>query len=369
MLSLTLLLFLAYLLLLANYTYQWNRLAVFHPSIPKQNRRFSVLIPARNEQNNIGKLLEGIINQTYPKELIEIIVIDDGSTDQTAHIVQNHAAAKLIQLPQAEGSVGKKRALEAGIRSATHEWIITTDADSVPAAEWIATINAFLDRKETVCVVGPVTLSTSNGLVQAFQRYDHLMFQGITGAAVAAEQHALGNGANLCYRKDAFEAVGGFQGIDQVASGDDVLLIEKFIMQYPHQVRFLKSHNALVKTASCSTWKELWQQRLRWVSKAGNYKNIRLQLAQWITGGFNLVLLIQTPYCIINPSEWKATLAIWIFKAIMEWQLITSVATLYRTKKNLLVFLFLQPIHVCYLVAVGLLGQRSTYQWKGRTVR
>lgn len=371
MLPLTLLFFLAYGMLLAYYTYQWGRLPEFFPSPSKQKRRFSVLIAARNEENNIGGLLMALQGQQYPADLIEVIVIDDGSTDRTAVIVQQFPFATLLLLQEKAGGMGKKQALTAGIRSAHNEWILATDADCTPPSEWIDSINDFLDQQEKlVCVVGPVTLSPTDGnLLHAFQRYDHLMFQGITAAAVGSGLHALGNGANLCYRKDAFEAVGGFEGIDQVASGDDVLLIEKFMKQYPDKVSFLKSKRALVKTRPSQTWKELWQQRLRWISKAGKYKNLRLLLAQWITGGFNLALLAQTLVCFWQPDLLKPTVALWMFKAISEWLLIGPVASLYRERKNFFVFLFLQPLHVLYLVTVGLTGQGRKYSWKGRIVR
>lgn len=371
MLPFTLLFFLAYLLLVAQYTYRWSRVMVFYPSTPTHKRRFSVLIAARNEENNIGALMIALQGQQYPADLIEVIVVDDGSTDQTARIVQQYPFATLLSLKEQTGAVGKKQALNVGIRSATHEWILTTDADCIPPPQWIDTINDFLDQQgEVICVVGPVTLApTDKTLLHAFQRYDHLMFQGITAAAVGSGQHALGNGANLCYRKDAFEAVGGFDGIDQVASGDDVLLIEKFMKEYPGKVQFLKSIRALVKTRPCQTWSELWQQRLRWISKAGTYKNIRLQLSQWITGGFNLALLLQTLFCIWQPDLLKPTVALWVFKAILEWFLIRPVASRYRERKNFGVFLFLQPLHVGYLVTLGLAGQKRKYNWKGRSVR
>ena len=365
-----LILFLAYMILVSYYTYQWSRVPVFFVQDTKQKRGFSVLIPARNEENNIGGLLVALQGQQYPSELIEVMVIDDGSTDQTAKIVQQFPFVRLLSSENDDGRCGKKQAIRTGLERATHEWILTTDADSLPGPNWIATLNDFIDQREdTICVVGPVTLTTLDStLLQAFQRYDHLMFQGITAAAIGSGLHALGNGANLCYQKDAFHAVNGFQGIDQLASGDDILLIEKFMQQYPGQVQFLKSNKAIVKTTACANWKELWQQRLRWVSKAGIYKNPRLQLAQWITGGFNVVLLVQTLFCILQPAELKPTLAVWILKAILEWMLIAPVAKLYREPKNALLFFLLQPLHVCYLIAVAIAGKGRSYDWKGRTV-
>lgn len=370
MLSLTLALFLGYLLLIAFYTYQWDRIPIFLPSTPKQQRRFSVLVPARNEADNIEGLLLALQQQEYPSELIEVIVIDDDSTDGTNDILRKFPGIRLIEKNIDRDRPGKKHSIEMGIQAAQHDWILTTDADCIPPTGWIATMNACLDQKEVVCLVGPVSMAASKpSLLQLFQRYDNLMFQGITGAAIGSDFHALGNGANLCYRKEAFADVNGFEGIDQLASGDDVLLVEKFMSCYPGQVRFLKSCEALVYTRPCPSWKALWHQRIRWASKAHAYQSKSLRTAQWITGGFNLVLIVQSIFCILQPQESIAALSIWLLKPWIEWPLLGSVAGCYRERRSLLTYMLLQPIHVIYLVALGLFGRRKTYQWKGRSAR
>ena len=370
MLSILLFLFFLYLLLILNYTNQWLKIPVFKSRIANEQRAFTVLIPARNEASNIGSLLLALQGQNYPSALIEVIVIDDQSTDQTPEIIRQFPHVRLLQQPNDPAAAGKKRSIERGIEAARHDWILTTDADCMPAPQWIATVNAYLDRTDVVCLVGPITLPATNStLLHEFQRYDNLMFQGITGAAIESNQHTLGNGANLCYRKEAFRAVGGFDRIDTLASGDDVLLIEKFMRHYPRQVRFLKSGEALVKTQAANTWKQLWQQRVRWASKAPVYQQLRLQIAQALTGLFNLAQLIQTLYCFIHPADWNATLSSWIFKALIEWPLVRSVAMHYRERHSFLLYLLLQPVHVSYLVAIGLFGRRKQYSWKGRAVR
>lgn len=369
MLAPALLLFLLYLGLIVNYTYHWFKIPVFKNRLASQQRAFTVLVPARNESGNIGPLLLGLEGQQYPAQLIEVIVIDDRSTDETAEIVRQFPRIRLIQ-NNSTASGGKKRSLEIGIQEAKHEWVLTTDADCLPGPTWISTLNAFLDAEDSICVVGPVSVSSIHGsILQEFQRYDNLMFQGITGAAIESNQHTLGNGANLCYQKDCFETVGGFKGVDQYASGDDVLLIEKFMRSYPNRVRFLKSDAAIVKTHAATSWKDLWQQRIRWVSKSPAYTGWRLKGAQWVTGLFNLILLAQTLYCLIHPSDWKPTATLWIFKALIEWPLIRSVASLYQERRSWVIYLLLQPLHVVYLVSIGLFGRNRTYDWKGRSVR
>lgn len=370
MLNLLILLLIAYCLLILNYTIHWARIPVFNSRMVKEQRAFTVLIPARNEANNIAALLLALQGQHYPKSLIEIIVIDDESSDHTADIVQQFPNMILLPKKNDAAAAGKKKSIERGIQAAHNPWILTTDADCAPSPNWISTFNAYLDQQASVCVVGPVSISSIDGSVlQELQRYDNVMLQGITGAAIESGQHTLGNGANLCYRKDSFDAVGGFHKIDALASGDDVLLIEKFMLHFPKQVHFLKSANAIVNTHPASTWKAFWQQRVRWVSKAHAYQGWRLHLAQWITGLFNLILFIQSIYCIGHPNEWNITISIWIFKALIEWPLIDRVASLYGSRRSFLIYLILEPLHVGYLVAIGLFGKRTQYKWKGRSVR
>src|SRR5687767_14978250 len=121
-------LFILYSLLIIYYWLTWGSIRDFKPSSSLPQTRISVIIPARNEEKNIGLLLDALQKQSYPAELFEVIVIDDNSGDQTAAVVRQYPAVKLIQLPQAEINSYKKKAIETGIAVATGELIVTTDA-------------------------------------------------------------------------------------------------------------------------------------------------------------------------------------------------------------------------------------------------
>ncbi|MBK6826735.1 MAG: glycosyltransferase [Chitinophagaceae bacterium] len=139
--------FVCYALLVLWCCYAWCRIPVYHGETIKSAIPISIIIPARNEEENISHLLEAIEEQSYSSALIEVIVVDDQSTDQTAAIVSSFPYVKLLRLSSDIQQSHKKRAIEFGIANASHEWILTTDADCIPPVNWVAQIAAFAAEK------------------------------------------------------------------------------------------------------------------------------------------------------------------------------------------------------------------------------
>ncbi|MBL0884484.1 MAG: glycosyltransferase, partial [Chitinophagaceae bacterium] len=218
---------------------------------------FSVIIPARNEAENIGACLKSILDQSYPKQLVEVIVVNDHSTDATVEVIQTlqqeYHHLHLINLAEhvdaSSMNAYKKKAIELAISKSQADWIITTDADCEVQERWLELYDAYIQANDTVFVAGPVMFTHHSGVLSLFQLLDFLSLQGITAAAVSAGYHTMCNGANLAYKKAVFYEVGQFKGIDQVASGDDMLLMYKIKQQYPKQLGYLFHPEAIVTTA------------------------------------------------------------------------------------------------------------------------
>jgi glycosyltransferase involved in cell wall biosynthesis len=204
---LIILLFIGYSSLIIYYWLAWKSIADYKPSIAEPQIKISIIIPARNEEENIGNLLAALQQQTYPARLFEIIVVDDHSTDRTAAIVQQFPSVKLVQLKEENINSYKKKAIETGIAAATGELIVTTDADCIPPNEWLQTIASFKTEKNSVFVAAPVVLNCNSSIVQIFQAMDFMILQGITGASVHKNIHSMCNGANLAYERKAFYGV------------------------------------------------------------------------------------------------------------------------------------------------------------------
>jgi len=371
----TVALFVCYAILIEYYRKGWVQLREYTPPpniTPHQS--ITIIIPARDEEQNIGACLQSIVNQDYPAELVQVIVIDDHSTDRTAEIVTsfNNPNIQLIALndhiDQTINSY-KKKAIETGIAHATGDWILTTDADCTAGKQWLSTLMSFQQQTNAALIAAPVKLDTRNNLLHIFQSLDFITLQGITAASVARKFHSMCNGANLLYSKQAFLDVKGFEGIDHLASGDDMLLMHKIAKQFPKQIEYIKSKEAIVTSKPANTWNNFWQQRIRWASKADKYDDRRIFRVLLLVYLVNFLILTLFILSLFNLDLLLVVVLMIFSKAILEYPFVNTVASFFGEKRLMKFFPLLQPLHILYTVIAGWLGKFGKYRWKGRTVQ
>lgn len=365
----SILLFVLYSLLMLYYFFGWKKITPFEHNYQTPATRLSIIIAARNEEETIGPLLSALNNQTYPQELFEVIVVDDHSTDRTADVVKQFEKVKLVTLNEPGQNSYKKKAIETGIRHATGDLIITTDADCLPGKDWLSTLASFYQINEPVFIAAPVVFHHQNNVLEIFQALDFLTLQGITAVSVHSKLFGMSNGANMAYSRKTFYEVGGFSGVDKIASGDDMLLMNKIWEKEKQKINYLLSKDAIISTPPMKTWKNFLNQRIRWASKAPYYKNSSITIVMLIVYFFNLFFPILFFAGFWLTEYWFWLIGLWIAKTIIEWPFVHSVAKFYG-KQNLMKYYFVfQPLHVLYTVAAGFLGQFGTYEWKGRKVK
>lgn len=369
-------LFWGYFILIFNYERWFEKLRYFTPAQSSPVTRFSIIIPARNEEDNIEKCILSILNNDYPVELFEIIVADDFSTDTTPDVVktlqQQYPNVKLMQLANfVSGKLNsyKKKAIETSISMAANEWIITTDADCTVPKQWLALYDAYIQQSNPVFVAAPVMFTCNGSFISMFQCLDFISLQGITAASVSAGFHSMCNGANLAYSKAAFTAVNGFKGVDNIASGDDMLLMHKILKQFPGKVGYLFSPQAIVLTAPMPDWKSFINQRIRWASKATSYDDKRIFWVLLLVYLFNVYLLLLPVVAIFYPPFFMYWLLLLLGKTICELGFMKHVAKFFSLNKLLWWFPFMQPFHIIYTVISGWLGKFGKYEWKSRVVK
>jgi cellulose synthase/poly-beta-1,6-N-acetylglucosamine synthase-like glycosyltransferase len=369
-------LFLGYGFLIIYYWFAWKSIPEYILTDKPPHTGLSVVIPARNEEKNIINCLESVCNQQYPSGLLQVIAIDDDSTDRTWDLLQHfHSrdmttnSVRLAELGENEFSAHKKRAIETGIAMSHNNVIVTTDADCKHPMTWLKTIASVYEEKKPVFIAAPVVLQNDSSVLQIFQALDFLVLQGITGASVHKKIHSMCNGANLVYEKNAFHEVSGFSGIDKIASGDDMLLMHKISRKYPGKVHYLKSKQAIVTSIPMQTWKEFLNQRIRWSSKARFYDDKRILWVLLLVYFFNLSFLALVIAGFWFPMLWVCAGILWIAKTIIEFPFVYSVARFFDKTSLLKYFFFFQPLHIAYTIIAGLLGQFGKYEWKGRRVK
>ena len=390
MVYIIIILLLLYSFLIFYYWKSWVSIAAFRSPVLdfKASTKITVIIPARNEEEYIARCLDSITKQFYPKELFEVLVVDDHSTDNTAAIVNSYADrnVKLISLKDFvtdQLNSYKKKAIEIAVSQSNGELIVTTDADCFVKEHWLQIIAAFYEEYQPQFIAAPVAIDCSNKFIEFFQGLDFMTLQGITGASVHKKIHSMCNGANLAYTKKAFEEVGGFTGIDNIASGDDMLLMHKIYKLYPDNVMFLKSKEAIVQTAPVNSVKEFFNQRIRWASKADKYDDKRIFAVLLLVYLVNVLLLvlpitaifIKTAFSIsLVPFTFVFTvLELWLFlisiKTLAELIFLMPVSKFFGKQSMLWLFPLMQPFHILYTVIAGWLGKFGSYSWKERKVK
>lgn len=361
-----------YLLVLAYLIKGWS--TIKHPKLSQQyyKTKVTVLIAARDEEDNIAETIDDLLAQDYPRELTEIIIVDDHSTDNTAGIILSYAnrGIKLLQLKadQALNSYKKKAITEAIARS-TGDLLVATDADCRMDSKWLSTVVGYYETYNPVMISSPVTYFHEKTFFERLQTLEFSFLIGI-GAAFIGNGHASTcNGANLAYRKDVFYEVGGFKGIDNLASGDDELLLQKVAKVYPGRIGFLKDREAIVYTYAKPNLSSFIQQRRRWASKSTHYKDksvVALAVGIWL---FNLSLLFNVVGGIFYSEFYKILGIELLFKILFEGTFLIMVTSFFNRKSLVKWLLLLSPIHIFYVVYVGLIGNSRKYAWKGRMVR
>jgi cellulose synthase/poly-beta-1,6-N-acetylglucosamine synthase-like glycosyltransferase len=341
-------------------------------ALPGRPVKVSVIIPARNEALRIGNCLDSLFTQSYPKADTEIIIVNDYSTDGTAALVLEHPLhCILINLSDhLTNNINsyKKKALETGISQSSGELIVCTDADCRMGTEWIRILVSAYLQENLSFIAAPVKIISNGSWLAVFQILDFISLQGITGAAVYKNLYPMCNGANLAYSRKAYDAVKGFSDIDHIASGDDMLLMNKIQMRYPGKTRYVKDAGAMVSTVPAENLRTFISQRIRWASKISHYKHA----ATFVT--LALVYLVNTGILFFFIScffygHWRWLLGYIVFKTISEYFFVSKIAAFFQQQSLMKYFPVCQPFHILYTVIAGSFGSFGKYEWKNRKVK
>jgi cellulose synthase/poly-beta-1,6-N-acetylglucosamine synthase-like glycosyltransferase len=246
---------------------------------------------------------------------------------------------------------------------------MTTDADCTVPPQWVSLYASFIQKTSALFVAAPVKFKNNGTFVSVFQCLDFMTLQGITAASVNNSFHSMCNGANLAYNKKAFFSVGGFFGIDNIASGDDMLLMHKIYKRYPGKVKYLFSKDVITETAPMPDWKSFFNQRIRWASKADKYDDKRIVFVLVSVYLFNFSFVVLPFMAFWYTQVWLGWLLLLAGKTLVELRFITPVSKFFDEQKLLWWFLVMQPVHILYTITAGWLGKFGTYKWKGRTVK
>jgi cellulose synthase/poly-beta-1,6-N-acetylglucosamine synthase-like glycosyltransferase len=335
----------------------------------------SVIIPSRNEEATIGRTLDYLLNQNYPKELLQIIVVDDRSTDDTSEIVsqyvRSHPEIGLVSVTECPASVSpKKHALTEGIKHASGDIIITTDADCSFHPDWLSTMVRHF-AQDVGIVAGLTRFWLRKEFLPTWQKMQWLDFISHSFVSAGAIGSGLAfncNGSNLAYRRRVFDEVGGFSGVDRIVSGDDEFFAQKVNRSTSWKIRFATEPASIVLSQPVGTLKELFHQRFRWGSKGLLYQPF-LKSILIVTYVYYLALLL-TP---ISFVWWHWMIAIWAIaltgKVAMDLTVLIHGCRVFKIKRVMEPIVIAEILHIPMIILFATAGQLFSFKWKGASFR
>lgn len=358
-----------YAVMVAIATYHFNQ-APDPVALSEPLPFISVVIAARNEADHLPACLESVASQTYPGPW-ELILVDDHSEDASTELVpailERHVGLSSTYISSKDQ--GKKAAIQAGVTLASGEWILQTDADCVVTSDWLNAMSRWMSS-EVGFISGPIRLEPGFRWLDRLQALETLGLVTLGAGSLLGGFPNMANGANMAYRRSLFQDIGGFAGAVHIASGDDEFLLQKIEMDGRYRLAFAKDIRAVVVTDPLPTWRQLKQQRLRWVSKARAYLHKRsnwLQIMSWLGFvAFPWWLLISTWV----PGALIVLALLCLVKVCVDHWLMRSGAVFLQITSWLRWFWALEMVYIPYVIWIGVVGNLvKTYTWKDRSVK
>jgi cellulose synthase/poly-beta-1,6-N-acetylglucosamine synthase-like glycosyltransferase len=320
--------------------------------------------------------INSCLQQNYPAHLLEIIIVDDQSEDNTYDLVEAIHDPRVVLMrlgvyrkTTIKGS--KKKAIAYGINHAKGSIILTTDADCIVPKDWVLEMLHYFNNPEVQLVSGPVKIIETGGWLAKLQTLDFTGNGLVNAAGIFSRKFYLANAANLAYRKDVFINGEAYDDNYHIASGDDIFLLQQINKTYPKGIVFAKSKAAIVSTHAVLSWNEFLQQRLRWAGKMNLVNDNFLRFIPvfiWLQRISIFVMFLTG--MILNDIIWiTSSFICLILQWLIDFILQMDACKFYNVRKWEWWFIPIEIMHSFYFVLLGIFCWLPiTIDWKGRKV-
>lgn len=327
----------------------------------------SVVVPLRNESEQIDGLVESLLAQRYPPDRLELLLVDDHSEDDTVYRIEHDFASqhrlRLLRLP--DGLEGKKAAVAHAVNNARGEVVVTTDADCRHNPDWLRTLLVPFARGADV-VAGPVVFSDRDTLFKRLQALEFLGLMGVGAGFFGIGHPRLCNGANFAYRRELFFDAGAYSDNETIHSGDDEFLLHAIVYRLGARFAFVTEPESIVRTRPEQRLTGFLRQRIRWSSKGIRYDDRRF-VAFLVLLFVYFLMLCSAPVVVMHSALALApALLMFLVKAVLDLSVLFPVAALLRQPLRLADIVIAEILHPYYLVFVSLLGMTGVLVWKDR---
>ena len=321
--------------------------------------RISVVVACKNEEKNITCLLSSLAAQDYPLELLEIIVVNDNSSDQTVARVmdfvhKNISRGKVEIRVISNVSEGKKEAVASGVRESSGELVLVTDADCRMGSGWVSSYASLYCFNKPDIILGKVIDRGGGSFASAFDSYEAAALQGVTEAMALAGKPVMCNGANMAFRKDVYLLNAGALH-NHIPSGDDMFLLHA-VKKTGGVILWNNDSASVVTTTGKNSFTALLSQRARWASKAVYYSDNETILTAVGVLAANVSFIIIFAGAFFAYGFLAALPAAVLIKASADWMLISTVKNRQKEKISLPGFIAMDIIYPFYFILVFVLS-------------
>ncbi|KAF2507792.1 glycosyltransferase [Flavobacterium zhairuonense] len=343
--------------------YGFFRIRKHQKSDKKPQTSFTIIVPFRNEKENLPILLESFSNLNYPQNLFEVILVDDSSIEKF-QVSGFRFQVSMIENVRISSSP-KKDAITTAMHQVKTDWVITTDADCIVPENWLLSFDNYIQENNVSMLAGAVTYQCGNSFLDHFQQLDLTSLQGATIGSFGLNKGFMCNGANFAYTKSLFEKLNGFDGNNKIASGDDVFLLQKAIEKFPNKVYYLKADETIVTTKPTENWKSLFYQRVRWAAKTSSYKSTFGKFLGLIVFFGNFSFVIGFFFLLFGIWSYPVFVIFAFSKFAIDFVLL-SITNQFLTKTRIKSLLLSSLLYPFFSSAVALYSLFGSYEWKGR---
>lgn len=329
----------------------------------KPQTSFTIIVPFRNEAENLPNLIQSFSNLNYPTDLFEVILVDDNSKEKF-HI--SHFTINVSQIDNIRVSNSpKKDAISTAMKHVKTNWVITTDADCLVPENWLLMFDNYIQKNNVSMLAGAVSYECENSFLHHFQQLDLTSLQGATIGSFGLKKAFMCNGANFAYTKSLFEKLNGFDGNNKIVSGDDVFLLQKAADLFPDEVHYLKAEEAIVITNPTENWKSLFYQRVRWAAKTSSYQSVFGKVLGLIVFFGNLSFVIGFFCLVFGILSCPIFVVLTFFKFMIDFVLL-YITNQFLTKSRIKSLFLSSLLYPFFSSAVALYSLFGSYEWKGR---
>jgi len=354
-----------YSFLILSFFAGWLRTRRWHPDQKAAVTRVSILIPCRNEAENIAELSVLLEDQDYPGDLLEVIWIDDHSTDGTPDILSDRIQGrKHMHVARLDGSItGKKAALKLGMESASGELILLTDADSRPGPRWVKIMAKYFEDTRNDLIIGPVVLDPARTWFDQIQKLEYLSLVASSIGAAGIGRPIMAQGPNIAVR--ATDYANMVDDLDnRFASGDDVFLLQAMKKLTGKKIGYVMNPDAIVRSKPAKSLTDFMHQRQRWASKAKGYLDRFMILTTLVVFIANLEILATAVFALVGLVPAYLVLILLGIKTLADLPILFVTLRFFSCTKLVIWLLPVQVLYPFYIGVAGILSQISRIRWK-----